>query len=174
MNSRKKSLALLLTGLLCLSAQVYADPDGARGAARGPRVEGCDFHGPALGGGPEGAQRGQFMQRRLEDLHGKLKLSSQQETAWQALSGQLKPLAGAERPDFAALSKLPTPERLDRLEALRKDHEALHQKRVAAIKDFYGQLSPEQRKIFDDNFMKPPKGDRRPPRAPQPDAKDAR
>ena len=67
----------------------------------------------------------------------------------------MKPPAfkGMDRNEWQALEKLPTPERIDRMQALHKQHsEAMTQEmqtRAQAAKTFYAQLTPEQQKIFD-------------------------
>ncbi|MDT4860280.1 LTXXQ motif family protein [compost metagenome] len=55
------------------------------------------------------------------------------------------PMAGA-REDW---SKLTTPQRLDKMQALRAERDAQMAKRIDATKSFYAALTPEQQKVFD-------------------------
>ncbi|MBU0588127.1 MAG: Spy/CpxP family protein refolding chaperone [Gammaproteobacteria bacterium] len=102
------------------------------------------------------------MVRRQSELKAQLKLSPQQEPAWTAYTAAMTPPAGmmGKRPDHAELQKLPTPERLDKMQALRAQRmgemNAAMSKRTEATKAFYAALSPEQQKIFDDRAMQRP------------------
>jgi hypothetical protein len=67
----------------------------------------------------------------------------------------MKPSADmmAKRPDHAEMDKLSTPERIDKMRALRSQHmtdmQANMDKRDEATKTFYATLSAEQKKVFD-------------------------
>jgi Spy/CpxP family protein refolding chaperone len=50
------------------------------------------------------------------------------------------------REDWA---KLTTPERLDKMQALKAERDARMDKRIDATKSFYAALTPEQQKVFD-------------------------
>jgi protein CpxP len=58
-----------------------------------------------------------------------------------------------KRPDRAEWEKLSAPERMEKQLALMKEREARMADRLAATKAFYAQLTPEQQKIFNENFM---------------------
>lgn len=108
------------------------------------------------GCGPMGAGSGKFAERiekRQADLHDKLKLTSEQETAWKKFSKKMKP-ESRNRPDQSELSTLHAPERMERMHAMMKEHESRMGDRVAAVKEFYAVLTPEQQKLFDDQFSK--------------------
>jgi Spy/CpxP family protein refolding chaperone len=49
---------------------------------------------------------------------------------------------------------LSTPERLDKQLDMMRKREAFAEQRIAATKDFYATLSPEQQKIFDAEHAK--------------------
>lgn len=109
------------------------------------------------GCGPMGAGPGKFAERiekRQAELHDKLKLTPDQETAWKKFSEKMKPTESRNRPDQSELSALHAPERLERMLALMKEHESRMADRVAAVKEFYAVLTPEQQKLFDDQFSK--------------------
>ena len=46
-------------------------------------------------------------------------------------------------------SQLTTPQRLDKMQALRAERDAAMAKRIEAVKTFYAALTPEQQKVFD-------------------------
>jgi hypothetical protein len=117
------------------------------------------------------AKMAKFMAQRLARLHDALKLSPAQEPAWNVFADKSKPQPMAARPDFEAMSKLPTPERLDRMQALAKERQERMASRTAAVKEFYAQLNPEQQKLFDVEFMKSLRAGRdgKSPRPPRPE-----
>lgn len=114
---------------------------------------------PALadtGCGPMGAGSGKFAERiekRQTELHDKLKLTSEQEAAWKKFSEKMKP-ESRNRPDQPELSALHAPERMERMLSMMKEHESRMADRVAAVKEFYAVLTPEQQKLFDDQFSR--------------------
>lgn len=123
----------------------------------------CMGGGPMMGqrdGGPMSERMAQRMQQRQKALHDALKLSPEQEGAWTKFQ-QSQPFAqGAARPDPAEFAKLNAPERAEKmLEAMKKHEDAMTQ-HVAAMKAFYGQLTPEQKKTFDEQFAAGPRGGR--------------
>jgi hypothetical protein len=100
------------------------------------------------------AQRMERMHKRMAErqaqLKAELKLSAEQEAAWSAFVARTAPesrgpMAGA-REDW---SKLTTPQRLDKMQALRAERDAQMAKRIDATKSFYATLTPEQQKVFD-------------------------
>ena len=148
---------IVLAGLLCASAGF--------GLAQG---------GPGMHGGQAGAmgrhdpaemhtRMQAHMDKRVAEFKVKLKITPAQEAAWTSFSTALKP---APRPDMAGtkaeLDKLPTPERLDRMRTLRTQHMAemntRMDQRAEATKTFYAVLSPEQKKLFDDEFTRASSG----------------
>jgi hypothetical protein len=146
MKARLKPL-LLAAALAATAATTFAQPGPAGGAGMGPGAGQPE---------PERAARMQerrqeHMARRAADLKAKLKLTPEQEKAWKDYAAAMKPPARAPQPNRAEIDKLSTPERLDKMRELRKLHEAEFDKRDAATRTFYGTLSAEQKKIFDDN-----------------------
>jgi Spy/CpxP family protein refolding chaperone len=151
----------LLAGLLgCSSLFVFAQAPGAGPGPGGPMLgaggpmmhEGMAHHGM---GRIDSAKRQAMADRRQAQLKEKLKLTPAQEGAWSTFTAAIKPPADmlAKRPDFAELAKLPTPERIDKMQALHAQHasemNAAMEKRGAATKVFYATLTPEQQKVFD-------------------------
>lgn len=60
-------------------------------------------------------------------------------------------MADMKHPDRAEMDKLTTPERIDKMRALRTQRDAEMDKRADATKAFYATLTPEQKKVFDAN-----------------------
>ena len=106
------------------------------------------------------------MQARMDKHHAalkaKLKLAAAQEGAWTTFTSAMKPASDmmAKHRDHAELAKLPTPERIDKMKALHTQHmtdmAATMDQRGAATKAFYATLTPEQKKVFDENTMRRP------------------
>ena len=97
----------------------------------------------------------QHVAQRAADLKARLKLNAEQEAAWNTYVAAMKPPARAPLPQRADIDKLSTPERLDRMRELRQQREAEFDQRDAATRTFYGTLSAEQKRIFDDNTRRP-------------------
>jgi periplasmic protein CpxP/Spy len=115
--------------------------------------------GSALAAGP-GAMEGGRMnpeqmqkhhEQRASELKAKLKLSPSQEGAWSTFSAAMKPPANKDnlREQHAEMAKLTTPERIDRMQAMHAQRDAMMKQRGDATKAFYGQLTVEQKAIFD-------------------------
>ena len=105
--------------------------------------------------GPMGAGPGTFaesMEKRHAMLHDKLRLAADQEAAWKTFAEKMKPMAPQARPDRAELSAMHAPERMEKMLSMMKTHESQMAERVAAVKEFYAVLTPEQQKVFDEQF----------------------
>ncbi|MDZ7936869.1 MAG: Spy/CpxP family protein refolding chaperone [Rhodoferax sp.] len=102
--------------------------------------------------------------KRSDELKAKLKITPQQEGAWKDFVAAMKPPARdkADRPDREAMAKLTTPERLDKMKAMRTQHtadmNAAMEKRDAATKTFYAGLTAEQKTAFDADHAKGRRG----------------
>ena len=88
--------------------------------------------------------------RRLADFKQKLQLSPGQEAAWNSYVAMLKPSGAFKRQDRAEFARLSTPERIDRMRALRAERMAQMDQRGDATKTLYAALAPQQKKVFDD------------------------
>lgn len=148
-------VAALLAGAAAVaSAQTTATPPAApEGAYSAPH----GMHGGR--GQPDSAKMQAFMATRQAELKAKLNITPEQEGNWSSFTAAMKPPAmGMQRPDRAELDKLTTPERIDKMQALRDKRQAtlnqtMHQ-RGEATKAFYSTLSPEQKKVFDAESLK--------------------
>lgn len=88
---------------------------------------------------------------RMAELKKSLQITPAQEPAWAEFSNAVRPPATPpQMPDRAAMEKMTTPQRLDQMQAMRKQHHAQMDQREAATRAFYTRLSPEQQKRFDE------------------------
>jgi protein CpxP len=94
------------------------------------------------------AERQERMAKRLGVLKAQLKVTAAQEGAWSTWTGALQPTR-MQRPDRAEFQRLNTPERIDRMRAMRAARNAEMDKRFDATKTFYASLNPEQKAVFD-------------------------
>ena len=145
---------VLVGVLVCSSLLAFAQaPGDPMMGAGGPMMhEGMPHHGM---GKMDPARMQAMVDRRQARLKELLKLTPAQEGAWTTFTAAMKVPAEmmANRPDFAEITKLPTPERIDKMQALHAQHanevKAVMEKRGAATKAFYATLTPEQQKVFD-------------------------
>ena len=111
------------------------------------------------------AQMQAWMAKRQAELKARLKITPAQEGAWTTFTASMQPPArmmGGEPRHMAAqraeLDKLSTPERIDKMKALRtqrmSEMYAEMDKRGDATKAFYAALSLEQQKTFDAEHRK--------------------
>lgn len=139
---KKLTLPLLLT--LALGAGLAHAQMGAPGMGEG------HGHDPAR------------MQARIErhaaDLKERLRITAAQEPAWTAFVGAMKPPMAGAMPQRGELGKLSTPERLDRMKAMRQQHQAAADQRDQATRALYAVLTPDQKKLFDERTARHHRG----------------
>lgn len=145
---------LLLAGLLA-SVGLAASAQGM-GPGGGMQHEGMMHQG---GGGAQhqmGAMDPAKMQAMMERKHAalkaKLKITADQEGAWTTFANAMKPAPDAMKRRIemrAEMDKLTTPERIDKMRALRTERDAVMDKRADAAKALYAVLTPYQKGAFD-------------------------
>jgi len=158
---------LILAGLLAAGGAMAQGTDAAPAALNPPGSattpqKAAPHAGQPRMGPHDGARMQERMQarmaRHLGELKTRLKVTPAQEGAWGTFTAAMQPPAGMAGPrpspeQRAELAKLPTPERIDRMRALRTERmnamNAEMDRRAAAVKTFYAALSPEQQKTFD-------------------------
>jgi periplasmic protein CpxP/Spy len=155
---------LLLAGLLATAGfgAVAEGPAAVPGAPAAMGAAGEMPGGHRMGTGRHDPAKMQAMMAKHQTaLKAKLKLVPAQEGAWTAFTSAMQPPAHMGRPtpeQRAELDKLSTPERIDKMRALRTqrmtDMSAAMDKRGEATKTFYAALSPEQQKTFDAEHKK--------------------
>jgi len=94
------------------------------------------------------------MAKRQSELHDKLKLNANQETAWNAYVAKMQPGERPARMSRAEIDKLSAPERMEKMLEFMKVAEKRMTDHLAATKEFYAVLTPEQQKIFNEEFAR--------------------
>ena len=184
MRNTRKIIAGLVTAaaLATVGATAYAFPGGGPGSgcaygAQGAGPMGGGYGPGMMGGGPRGGMgqgmmgggpRGGFgpgmagargnpvenSAARLAFLKGELKITADQESAWQAFAKQAKDQAESMQ---ALRAKAPAeaktaPERLSQRTEFAKQRAANMEARSAAFNELYAALTPEQKAIADQHF----------------------
>lgn len=99
-------------------------------------------------------------EQRMADLKAALNITPEQEAAWAEYSAAMQPPADMQRPrmDPDEFSQLSTPERIDRMQEMAAERQTRMQQRGDAVKAFYGHLTPEQQKLYDERAFRGGKG----------------
>jgi hypothetical protein len=154
---------LIAAALLALGFAATAQPAPAPAAPGagpgGPPHEMMGHHGRTMDPAKMHERMQQHMAQRQAQLKQKLQITPAQEGAWTAYVAAMQPPANMQRPDRAEFAKLTTPERIDRMRALRTSHQAEMDKRGEATKTFYATLTAEQKKVFDAESWRGRRGD---------------
>ena len=87
---------------------------------------------------------------RLARLKQQLQITPAQEAAWNAWTEAMLPTGDMKRRGRAELEGLTTPERIERMRALRAERMARMDERADATLTFYAVLSAEQKRTFDE------------------------
>ena len=105
-----------------------------------------------------------WVAKHQAELKARLKITPAQEAAWATYTAAMQPPehmamgAGPTPEQRAEFDKLSTPERIDKMRALRNQRmaemNAAMDKRGEATKAFYAALTPEQQKTFDAEHKK--------------------
>ena len=155
---RRHTLMLLL-GTASLLAQ--AQTTGTTPAMPAGPAHQSVHQGHHEGGGKAGhsGHMNERMQARqakhLQELKAKLQLAPTQDAAWTGFTGvlQARPTPHTAPGTGQDLAQLSTPERLERMKAMRTQHQsemnAFMDRRADATKALYAALTPEQQKVFD-------------------------
>ena len=143
-------LASLIAGA-AFSALAQTPPPGPMGGPGGEQ-RGMMRHGPM-----DPAKMQAMVAQRQAALKETLKITPAQEGAWTAFTSTMQPSADLHKRRMemrAEMDKLTTPERIDKMRALRTQRDAEMDKRATATKSFYAILSAEQQKLFDAQHMR--------------------
>lgn len=141
-------LAALALPALAQPAPAAPPAAGATAAEAAPRHKMGERHhkgDPAQ----RAEKRAQHRAERLAKLKSELQLTAAQEPAWATFTTSMQPGERPARLDRKGMEQLTTPERIDRMRALRAQHAAEADRRGEATKAFYAALTPEQQKTFD-------------------------
>lgn len=136
-----KIASLAAGGVLLVSA-------GASLAQQPPAPPPAEHRGQ-MAPGRERPDPAAMAERRAERLRAALQLRADQEPALKTYIASMKPPARPEATQRQAKAQMSTPQRLDALRARSAERLANLDRRIAATKAFYAQLSPAQQKAFD-------------------------
>lgn len=145
--------AVLAAALVGLSASAIAQNTAA------PAADPHAHHKASSGGATSPAEptRRADMRQKMADRHAQhlaqlkaaLQLTAAQEPAWKAFIARTEPTPPQAQTAAEDWSKLTTPQRLDRMQALHNERNTALAQRIEATRSFYAQLTPEQQKTFD-------------------------
>ena len=145
---------LLLAGLLAtagMAAFSQAPPaDPMMGASAPMKHPGMRHHDRM--GRMDPAKMQARMDKRNAELKAKLKITASQEGAWTAYTTAMKPPANMAQNHDAMrgeMQKLTTPERIEKMKAMRATRDAEMDKRSEAVKTLYAALTSEQKAVYD-------------------------
>jgi hypothetical protein len=154
MNKFHQSVLIGMTVFGLGAGAVSAQADTGADQQKAPAATWQGGHGKQR----DPAKFREHMEKRINELHDKLKLSASQEPAWKTYIAAMQPQQRPQRPDRAEWAKLSAPERMEKALGRMKDREAQMADRLAATKTFYATLTPEQQKVFNDNSRMGPHG----------------
>lgn len=152
--------SLVVTALACATLPARAQNQAP--AQPGPQTGAPQAHrGMERPDRADPARMEARMAKRAADFKAKLKIEPAQEAAWSTWTASMKPPAGLRetmaktRDEMKTLS---TPERIDRMKALRTQRDAEMDQRAQATKAFYAQLNAYQKGVFDSQPVMGPRG----------------
>ena len=163
-----KSLKTLLLAGVMASATLAATAQtvGPAVPAAAAPAKPASHHGEHMGRHDPTQMQARMAQHQAE-LKAKLKLTPAQEGAWTTFTASMQPPTYGARmtpEQRAEMDKLTTPERIDRMRALRSQRmaemNASMDKRGDASKTFYAALNADQKKVFDSQRMGRGMGDK--------------
>ena len=134
---------------LAIAAATYAQPYGGMGRGYGPGMGMGPGHGPMAGGDPSA-----MVDARLSDLKAQLKITSDQEAAWQTYAAAAKEQAAGMKAMRAQMLEGTgtAPERMAQRTAAMQQRAAGMATMTNAFSALYAVLTPEQKAIADQNF----------------------
>jgi protein CpxP len=153
--------SIVLAGLLAAAgASAMAQTASVTPMPAPVAMDTAGHHGDRMGR-HDPAKMQAMMAKRQADMKATLKITPAQEGAWTAFTAAMQPPVQSARPTAeqrAEMDKLTTPERIDKMRAMRTQRmtemSAEMDQSGAATKAFYAALSPEQQKTFDAEHKK--------------------
>ncbi len=99
-------------------------------------------------------RRAEHRAKRLQELKVFLQLEGNQESAWSSFYDVMqRPIVKPERLKAEELEKLSTPDRIDKMMAVKAERDSQMNQRMSAIKTFYASLNTQQKKVFDTHSL---------------------
>ena len=152
--------SLVLAGLLTTfgaSAMAQGAPTAPPAGSPTAGMQ-AEHNGRHMGGHPDRhdpAKMQAWIAKRQAEVKAQLKITPAQEGAWTTYTTAMQPSARGARPtpeQRAEFDKLTTPQRIDKMRAMRTERmaqmNAAMDKRGDATKVFYAALTPDQQKVF--------------------------
>lgn len=136
MNSKVTSAVALSIGLILASASAIAEKDGCDQSQRAARQNSMQT----------------MHDTHLEKLHTALQLTPGQEAAWTDFTDKMKSSNTAPEKDMD-WKGMSMPDRMDKMLENMKSREARMTERTTAVRQFYNNLSADQKQIFDMQFQ---------------------
>jgi hypothetical protein len=139
------------------SAQMSGQPPQGMPGGPGPMGMQAPMPGsrPMMNDAKREAHRAERHQKHLEEMKVFLQLQASQEVAWNSFATVMKtPLKRPTPPAPGEIEKMTTPERIDKMMAIKAERDAEVSKRMTATKTFYATLTPAQQKVFDTHTQK--------------------
>ena len=152
--------ALVMSLLAVSFGSAMASGNGGQGKQEGQGAHGMGhemgMHEKMGHGDRDPAKMQERFTKRITELKSKLGITAAQESAWTTFTTAMQPPKGHAdmRKMHDELEKLSTPARIDKMNAFHAEKQAEMTKKGEAVKAFYNVLTPEQRKIFDDQANK--------------------
>lgn len=153
MKTIRKSLIIGMT-ILGLAGSTFAVQAQDAKAGATATATAAHAHGKHAKHADWKAKRAERRAHRVQKLHDALKLAPAQEAAWATYTSAIKPPVRAERGERGAWKTMTAPERMEKRLAMAKQRVEMMEARMAATSTFYATLTPEQKKLFDENSMK--------------------
>ncbi|CAN5478889.1 hypothetical protein BH11PSE11_BH11PSE11_21590 [soil metagenome] len=153
MNTFRKSL-LIGAAVMSLGATAFSAQAESAASTPGATARTASGEHRAHGDRQFGERFKEHRAKRLAALHDKLKLNTNQEADWTTFVTAMTPAGKPNHLDRAAWEKLTVPERMEKHQAMVKQRDERMAARLAATKTFYAALTPEQQKVFNENFGK--------------------
>lgn len=158
MKFRTKILLVLISSALTLNVAMAADRGGMMG---GGNMMDCPSMGMKQGGMMDSVARSE---KHLSELKAKLKLTKDQEPAWQTFSDQVNEQAKSmasmydkKQEEMKDMSKS-APDRMAMMASMMKDRAQNMATMADNVKTFYATLTTEQKSTFDKVHMSRIKG----------------
>ena len=149
MNRTHIAVAGLVAGAaLAVAAVTHAQPFGGMGKGFGPGMGMGPGHGPMAGVDPSA-----MVESHLNDLKAQLKITTTQETAWQAFTAAAKQQAAGMQAMRAQMQQDTgtAPERMAQRTTAMQQRAAGMATMTTAFSALYAVLTPEQKAIADQN-----------------------
>ena len=144
--------ALSVLTLPALAQPAASAPTAASpGAATAPAPGYAMHHGQHMRHAPDMARMQERRAQHLAAFKDKLQITAAQEGAWNTFTEAMQPGRRHARLDAQDMAQLTTPERIDRMRALRAQRNAEADRRGDATKALYAALTPAQQKTFDEH-----------------------